>query len=237
MVQKTDYTYSGSELLAVGEQSLANYNEWIVRQFIRYFRKSDLSQKSVLDFGAGIGTLAVLFAKETGTHPIAIEVDAEQQVILRRRNFETYASLDALNRSIDFVYTSNVLEHIEDDVATIAALRDRLPPGGKIAIFVPAFESIWSHFDDQVGHLRRYTIASLSETLVTAGFEIDSIKYCDSLGFLLAFLFKFLGSASGEPGGTSLKIFDRFVFPISLMIDKVTGHFFGKNVMALARRK
>ena len=59
MVERTEAFYSGTELLAVGEQALANYNAWIVRQFVRYFRRSDTTGKAVLDFGAGIGTLSV----------------------------------------------------------------------------------------------------------------------------------------------------------------------------------
>jgi SAM-dependent methyltransferase len=236
MVQGIDCSYSGTELLAVGEHALANYNAWIVKQFVRYFRRSDTTGKAVLDFGAGIGTLGVIFERDCGVRPLAVEVDVNQQVALRNRNFETYASLADLPRPMDFIYSSNVLEHIADDVAALAALWDTLVVGGKIAIFVPAFESIWTTNDDHVGHHRRYTIASLKEKLATAGFEVESIKYCDSLGFLLAFLYKFIGDASGEPSGTSLKIFDRVVFPASLVVDRITNRLFGKNVLALARR-
>lgn len=236
MVDKAETLYSGTELLAVGEHALANYNAWIVRQFVRYFRRSDTTGPAVLDFGAGIGTLSVIFERDSGVRPFAVELDANQQITLRKRQIETYASLDDLRRPIDFIYTSNVLEHIADDVATLAALRHRLVPGGKIAIFVPAFESIWTTLDDHVGHHRRYTIVSLGERLAAAGFEVESMKYCDSLGFLLAYLYKFVGDASGEPSSRSLKMFDRVVFPVSLVVDKATSRLFGKNVLALARR-
>jgi hypothetical protein len=236
MVQQIDESYSGTELLAVGEQALANYNAWIVRQFVRYFRRSDTTGPAVLDFGAGIGTLSVIFERDSGVRPSAVELDANQQTTLRRRNIETYASLADLRRPVDFIYTSNVLEHIVDDAATLLALRDKLVKGGKIAIFVPAFESIWTSLDDHVGHHRRYKIADLREKLVAAGFEVESMKYCDSLGFLLAYLYKFIGNSSGEPSSTSLKMFDRLVFPVSLVVDKATIRLFGKNVLALARR-
>jgi SAM-dependent methyltransferase len=236
MVERTEAFYSGTELLAVGEQALANYNAWIVRQFVRYFRRSDTTGKAVLDFGAGIGTLSVIFERDSGVRPFAVEQDMNQQATLRRRNIETYASLADLRRPMDLIYTSNVLEHIADDVATLVELRETLVEGGKIAIFVPAFESIWTTLDDHVGHHRRYTIAGLGEKLVAAGFEVESMKYCDSLGFLLAYLYKFIGDASGEPSGTSLKMFDRIVFPVSLVVDKATSRLFGKNVLALARR-
>jgi SAM-dependent methyltransferase len=236
MVQQIEDSYSGTELLAANEQALANYNAWIVKQFVHYFRKGDTTGNAVLDFGAGIGTLSVIFERDSGVRPLAVELDANQRVTLRDRSIETYASLTNLPRPVDFIYSSNVLEHIHDDVAALAALRDTLVVGGKIAIFVPAFESIWSPLDDRVGHHRRYTIASLKEKLAATGFELESIKYCDSLGFLLAFLYKFIGDASGEPSGTSLKIFDRAVFPMSLLVDKITSRLFGKNVLALARR-
>jgi SAM-dependent methyltransferase len=236
MVQQIEESYSGTELLAVNEHALANYNAWIVKQFVRYFRKSASTGNAVLDFGAGIGTLSVIFEIESGVRPLAVEIDVNQRVTLRDRSIETYASLADLPRPMDFIYSSNVLEHIPDDVAALAALRDTLVAGGKIAIFVPAFESIWTALDDRVGHHRRYTTASLKEKLAVAGFEVESIRYCDSLGFLLAFLYKFIGDTSGEPSSTSLKIFDRAVFPVSLLVDKITSRLFGKNVLALARR-
>jgi SAM-dependent methyltransferase len=236
MVQQIEESYSGTELLAANEHALANYNAWIVKQFVRYFRKSTSTGNAVLDFGAGIGTLSVIFERDSGVRPLAVELDANQRITLCHRSIETYASLADLPRSMDFIYSSNVLEHIPDDVTALAALRDTLVAGGKIAIFVPAFESIWSPLDDRVGHHRRYTIASLKEKLAATGFEVESIRYCDSIGFLLAFLYKFIGDGSGEPSDTSLKIFDRAVFPVSLLVDKMTSRLFGKNVLALARR-
>ena len=236
MVQQIEAVYSGTELLALNEHALANYNTWIVKQFVRYFRKSDTTGNVVLDFGAGIGTLSVIFERDGGVRPLAVELDARQRATLSDRGIETYASLADLARPMDFIYSSNVLEHIPDDVAALAALWDTLVAGGKIAIFVPAFESIWTALDDHVGHHRRYTITSLKEKLAVAGFEVELIRYCDSLGFLLAFLYKFIGDASGEPSSTSLKIFDRVVFPVNLIVDKITSRLFGKNVLALARR-
>src|SRR5713226_7884649 len=93
MVQQIEDSYSGTELLAVNEHALANYNAWIVKQFVRYFRKGDAAGNVALDFGAGIGTLSVIFERDSGVRPLAVEVDVNQQVALRNRHIETYASL------------------------------------------------------------------------------------------------------------------------------------------------
>ncbi len=81
---------------------------------------------AVLDFGAVIGTMSMLFERDSGVRPLAVEVDVNQQVALRNRNIETYWSLADLPRPIDFVYSSNVLEHIRDVVAALAALSDTM---------------------------------------------------------------------------------------------------------------
>ncbi|XUT43740.1 class I SAM-dependent methyltransferase [Burkholderia sp. F1] len=191
---------------------------------------------SVIDFGAGVGTLAAIFAQRTGVRPLAVEADVNHQSALNARGIVTYAAISDVPGQVDFVYSSNVLEHIEDDVAVLRELHGKLAPGGGIAIFVPAFEVIWSKFDDKVGHHRRYTIKSLRENLTLAGFTVEEIRYCDVVGFFLALLFKLVGSKSGEPSVRSLRFFDRVLFPISKALDLFAHRWLGKNVLAYATR-
>jgi hypothetical protein len=96
---------------------------------------------------------------------------------------------------------------------------------------------IWTTLDDKVGHLRRYTAKTLTQHLDAAGFKVERIGYRDSVGFLLAILFKIIGSKSGIPSDRSLLIFDRVLFPISRLLDLLASPFFGKNVLAIARKR
>jgi hypothetical protein len=233
MTDEHEFRYTGSDLLFMNERALTNYNHWIVSEFTKYFAIA--GGKSALDFGAGIGTLCAIFSQKTKVLPATLEVDAAQRDTLRARGFHPYSSIDEVSENFDFIYTSNVLEHIEDDVATLIALRQRLADNGRIALFVPAFKLIWTTMDDKVGHYRRYTKKMLEARLQAAGFEVEKIAYRDSVGFMLALLFKVMGSKSGEPSGWSLVVFDRFLLPISRLLDVVTSPFFGKNVIAIAR--
>jgi hypothetical protein len=76
----------GDRVVGSREHALADYNAWIVRQFVRYFRKSDTTGNVVLGFGAGIGTLSVFLERDSGVRPLVVEVDLNQQVALRNRN-------------------------------------------------------------------------------------------------------------------------------------------------------
>lgn len=231
MSDPREFKYSGTHILLATETTLANYNKWIATQFANCYRAS--RGGAVLDFGAGVGSLAMLFRNMTGTTPVTLEVDPEQRATLEKRGFHAAKSLSELNEEFDFIYTSNVLEHIVDDIETLRNLRRKMSRNSKIAIFVPAFEIIWTSLDDKVGHQRRYTKKTLTECLREAGFEIEEIGYRDSVGFMLAIIFKFIGSKSGEPGATSLIIFDKMLLPISRLLDKITSPFFGKNLFAI----
>lgn len=228
----TDFEYTGSALLLTNECALIHYNKWIVSKFVRIF--SARNARTALDFGAGIGSLSTIFRERTNVTPAVLEVDARQRETLRNRGYEPYASIAELPGHYDLIYTSNVLEHIEDDAAVLVALRKKLNDGGRIAVFVPAFEVIWSSMDDKVGHYRRYTKATLKNKLKTAGFKVDEIYYGDSVGFLLALAFRVSGNQSGEPSYRYLWIFDRFLLPVSRIMDIFVGSLFGKNVFAVA---
>jgi SAM-dependent methyltransferase len=232
-MENQTFKYTGSELLVMNERALSNYNRWIVSQFIKVGTLN--GAKRVLDFGAGIGSLATIFNEETSIRPATVEVDAMQRETLRARGYAPYPSLDAVSERFDLIYTSNVLEHIEDDVEALVGLRGLLAEDGRIAIFVPAFRMIWTSMDDKVGHHRRYTKKMLRKHLEDAGFEVQKLCYRDSIGFLVALLFKATGDKSGEPSFRSLWIFDRFLLPISRILDLVASPLFGKNVLAVAR--
>ncbi|MEJ2767538.1 class I SAM-dependent methyltransferase [Mycetohabitans sp. B46] len=235
--QANSIAYTGANLLIDNEKNLKNYNNWIVRKFIRCFRKNKFNENSVLDFGAGVGTLSTIFWKKTGIKPVVVEPDLQQRETLLARKFNTYKCIGDVEGQFDMVYTSNVLEHIKDDVAALSEIKNKLNPGGRLAIFVPAFEIIWTSMDDKVGHYRRYTIPMLRASLDKAGFEVEEISYRDSLGFIMAIAFKFIGNKSGEPSRFSLVLFDRIIFPVSLALDLVAKHIFGKNILAIAKPK
>src|SRR6478735_1189251 len=76
----------------------------------------------------------------------------------------------------------NVLEHIEDDVDALRDIGARLRPGGRIAIYVPAFEGLYSDFDRRVGHRRRYRRSHLAEVVDRAGLRVVEARYVNSLG-------------------------------------------------------
>jgi hypothetical protein len=69
------------------------------------------------------------------------------------------------------------------------------------------------------------------------GFEIERAEYADSLGFFVTLLYKVIGSRAGDISSGSVRFYDRVVFPLSRLLDRVgLSRLFGKNLLAVMRR-
>lgn len=80
----------------------------------------------------------------------------------------------------DLIVMFDVLEHIEDDTASLAAVRRHLADGGWFVMTVPAFPFLWSSHDDYNHHFRRYTRPTLLARLREAGFDPAYCSYFNS---------------------------------------------------------
>jgi hypothetical protein len=72
-----------------------------------------------------------------------------------------------------------------------------------------------------------------------AGFQVIESFYVDSIGFFAWLSIKFFGYRERlDVGGESSLIFyDKYIFPLSLFMDKLFFHkFFGKNIFLLCKK-
>jgi SAM-dependent methyltransferase len=182
--------YSGTEWLRMAEAALRNYNAAIVDELVA----AAPPNARILDFGAGIGTLP-RGMRNHGLRVDCVELDAAQRAELEADGFRCFAGIaDVADGAYDYIYSSNVLEHIEDDVAALRELRRVLAPGGALLLYVPAFNVIYTISDQLIGHHRRYTIPVLRDRLQQANFAIERMWYADFLGFFVTYAFKLLSN-------------------------------------------
>lgn len=227
----TRAAYSGTENLEVMREAI-NYNAFLLDLVRRHIPAS----AAVLDFGAGNGTFATPLHRE-GFDVTCVEPDEAQAAMLRRNGLVVTTGLDHFEpASFDFIYSLNVLEHIEDDVAALRALHAVLRPGGRLLIYVPAFKLLFTSMDRKVGHFRRYRKAELVGQMRAAGYVIEASRYVDSVGFAATLAFRMVGNRSGELNRSQIRWYDRFVLPGSLALDRLFAPFFGKNLLVVARR-
>ena len=223
--------YEGAENLEV-MASAVNYNQFLTQLILSKAKPGD----RMLDFGAGIGTFANRI-REAGYSVTCVEPDIAQADRVARIGIPVVGQLDQImDQSVDYIYTLNVLEHIEDDVTALRELGQKLSRGGRILIYVPAFKILFSSMDRRVGHHRRYTLPGLRTAVEAAGLSVEQGRYADCLGFFATLVYKFFGDDSGQIDERALVAYDRIAFPLSRLADVVFGRFFGKNVFIVATR-
>jgi SAM-dependent methyltransferase len=222
--------FSGTENLEVMRDAV-NYNRYL----LELIRTHAGNSKRVIDFGAGCGTFAGPVSR-LGFEVTAVELDEGLRAHLARQGLRVAARTAELNaESFDYAYTFNVLEHIPDDVEALRGLRAKLLPGARLLVYVPAFQVLYSSMDANVGHVRRYSRDSLVRSVAAAGFAVEAVEFVDSLGYFATLAFKLTDRGSGDVNPRMLRLYDRIIFPVSRVLDRIFHRWFGKNLLLVAR--
>lgn len=231
MESESRIVYTGHEnLLAM--QHARNYNHFL-GQLIHRFGEG---AHTVVDFGAGLGALA------EGVRPwanrlICVEPDSVQIGMLKDAGYETAESIAHFSPgSVDYVYSVNVLEHIHNDREVLKDIFTILKPGGRLLVYVPALQWLYSSMDTAVGHVRRYHMKELTEKVACAGFVVKTREYVDSLGVPATLVYKLAGNSNGSINTAALATYDHLVFPISRTLDKLFSQVGGKNLLVVCEK-
>ena len=163
------------------------YNHWM------YERLEPWIGSRVLELGSGIGNMSQFFIDRDRVVLTDTEVFYRQE--LERRFGDRphvavtevslpHASEELREERFDTVVCLNVLEHIEDDEASLRAMHDLLQVGGHLALLVPALPAIYGSLDRALGHHRRYTPGTLRTLYEKVRFRLARMEYFNLAGIL-----------------------------------------------------
>jgi 2-polyprenyl-3-methyl-5-hydroxy-6-metoxy-1,4-benzoquinol methylase len=143
----------------------------------------------VLEVGCGSGNVLRVLKRLAGDrgHVEGLELSTQAADVARGRTglsiTNGYVSDLDQHASYDLIAAFDVLEHIANDTQMLIQIRERLAPGGRLILTVPAHQSLWSEFDIASGHERRYSKTTLFRALRASGFEVEYVTYFMSLLF------------------------------------------------------
>ncbi|WP_240487286.1 class I SAM-dependent methyltransferase [Actinomadura flavalba] len=198
--------------------------------------------RSLLEIGSGLGHFSEQFAGRLDYLAVS---DNDPYCVgeLRERyrdstdveviDLELPAEIDIRQR-VDTVVMMNVLEHIKDDVQALRDLAAVTLPGGRIVIWVPGYMQLYGDFDRKVGHVTRYTPATLRASVEGAGLVPEVLKPINFLGGIAWWAAVRRGGV-GYPDPRLVKIYDRTVIPATRLIERVVRPPFGQTVFCVAR--
>ena len=156
----------------------------------------------ILEIGCGTGhNLEMLAAFGTVD---ALELDDEARAIAERRlgrkikNAPLPELAGVRARQYDLIAALDVIEHIDDDEAALAAIAGKLKAGGKFIMTVPAHQWMWSAHDVVNHHKRRYSKQGLRRLIESSPLRLQRIGYFNSLLFPLAVAERFASRLRGN---------------------------------------
>jgi SAM-dependent methyltransferase len=176
----------------------------ILAELIRREARPPASAR-ILEIGCGTGhNLNMLgqFGRVDG-----LELDEEAAALSEKRLGRKVLrsplpQLSGVGKRYDLIGAFDVIEHIDDDSAALAAIATKLKPGGKFVMTVPAHQWMWTAHDVANHHKRRYSKRALKALIEGSPLRLEKIGYFNSLLFPLAVAergaSKLLGKDNGD---------------------------------------
>ena len=154
------------------------------RTVLEALRRSvpDLATRRLVDIGCGGGNLTRFLSDHGVALAAGCDAYPEALAFAHRRLEVPLVLLDEgrlppLGPGQELIGMFDVLEHIDDDVATLRHLALQLAPGGILALTVPAHPFLFDEMDELACHRRRYDAKSLRAKLTAAGFRIRLLSH------------------------------------------------------------
>ena len=220
----------------------------IVLDFIKQRMPHNLKNK-ILDVGCGSGLM--LSALERLGETSGLDA-SDEAIAFSQEIFSGFVKKGELPNNVPYkdnyfnlITALDVIEHIENDVASLLTLHSKLVAGGLLVVTVPAFMFLWSEHDELNQHKRRYTRNELKEKLILAGFEVEKISYFNFFLFPLIAVIRLINRAlKHKSEGSDVKLPNLIVNWIFLRVFSSEVGFlrlmnlpFGVSIIAIAHKK
>ena len=158
----------------------------------------------ILEIGCGTGHNLQMLSGFG--HVDGLELDDEAAALSEKRLGRgiirsPLPELDGVSNDYDLIGAFDVIEHIEDDRAALAAIATKLKPGGKFMMTVPAHPWMWTAHDVANHHKRRYSKRSLRALVEGSPMRLQKIGYFNSLLFPVAVTERTVSKLRGKDDG------------------------------------
>ena len=151
-------------------------------------------------------------------------------------NIKVYnKKINEIDSNFETIFYLDVVEHIEDDKAEILKAFNKLNTGGHLIIMVPAFQYLYSDYDKEIGHYRRYKTNFFKEFAKENNIKCKKLIYFDCIGFFFLIINKLIKIKGSSKVGFGTLVWNILV-PISRILDKILLHSVGKSILCVYKK-
>lgn len=232
-------THQGFETLSSAIGDATNYTRWILAAFGPHIGHSlveiGLGQSNYIDFlpqlsgYTGIDIDAAVLAHAQSLHP-------ERHYVLG--DLDDAALPQKLAQTYDNVLCLNVLQYVHNESSAIRNMLAMLAPQGSILLLVPAMKCLMGHMDVLAGHRYRYEPSDIRRYVNEAGGRLVHMEYFNPIGAIGWWVNNHRQHDSLEDDSVSaqIRLFDRYVVPLSRLANPLTKRFFGQSLLCVIQK-
>ena len=189
--------------------------------------------KRLLDIGCGAGQ----WLKEIG-YGVGIEKSPIARAICKSRGLDVKPNgFNSHSFEFDVVTAFDVMEHCAFPGDIVSDAYSRLKPGGYSIVTVPAYNWLWTRWDDLNEHKRRYTRHELIADLEYQGFNVEFASYFNFYLFPLAVWRKISGNATAIiPGRFINRLLERIFQHERHWLAARRAFPWGSSIIAIVRK-
>lgn len=153
-------------------------------------------------------------------------------------------NIDNLEGEFDLICLLDVLEHIDQDLQALLAVKKLLKKNGSLLITVPAYKWLYSAHDKSHHHFRRYSKQDIVEKSIRAKLIVERIGHFNCLLFPLLIMLRITDkiSSSHKSRGNNtpspiINIILYNIFRMEKSILKYTNLPFGSSLVAILKKE
>lgn len=172
-----DHMYSSLLFAAEDRHFWFRARNLIVAALVHQFCAGKMFGRLILEAGCGTGNVLRVL-EGACPHAIIVGMDVSAQSLRYARQRTACAlvrgdvRLPPFGRQFDMIALFDVLEHLPDDVQVLQDLNTMLTENGMLLLTVPAHLLLWSTFDEESYHCRRYELDEIRTKLTLAGYRV-----------------------------------------------------------------
>jgi hypothetical protein len=230
-MNKKKYQYNGWELKFFdNSKNFRNYQLSLIKDYLKGY---------LAEVGPGTGINLINYYK----YPNRIDLfePTKKLYFKLRRKFSRNKKIKFFNKTFggkkkyDTIIYLDVIEHIKNDKKEIIKALGLLKKSGNLIINVPAFSYLYSNFDRDVGHYKRYSKNDFKKILKKLTYQKVNFLYYDSVGYFLSILSKIFISNYKDNFEKKIKLWDSLIW-LSKIVDIITFRLFGKSLLIIVKK-
>lgn len=231
-MKKKIVNYPGWELKYFDKaQNFRNYQQHLIKKYIN---------GTVAEVGPGNGINAKMYKKYCDK--LHLFEPTKKLSIHLKKKFESEVKIKVFNKRFktsksyyNSIIYLDVIEHIKDHKLEIINAYDSLKKNGHLIINVPAFQFLYSQFDKDVDHIKRFKKNDFEKILKKKKVENLNMFYYDSIGFCLSLVSRIFTKDYKSNFGLKIKFWNKLII-LSKILDIVLLYSVGKSLAVIVKK-